>query len=174
MLVECPDQAYTVQRIAEVDVAFRRYNAFQTIFELCEGKAPVTTAVVHPCDRESLLGAFEAAAKGLIVPILVGPDAKIRAAAKDAGVNLDGVKVVATEHSHAAADRAFSMGRSPSTTRSARRPPGSSRSILRSPAIPTFSSFPIWKPATCSRRRLRISRRRKAPASCLGHACRSS
>ncbi|HEY2969918.1 MAG TPA: bifunctional enoyl-CoA hydratase/phosphate acetyltransferase [Casimicrobiaceae bacterium] len=111
MLVECPGQSYTVQRMAEVDVAFRRYNAFQTIFELCEGKAPVTTAVVHPCDRESLLGAFEAAAKGLIVPILVGPDAKIRAAAKDAGVSLDGVKIVVTEHSHAAADRAVAMAR---------------------------------------------------------------
>jgi phosphate acetyltransferase len=77
ILAECPEQSYTVPRMAEVDVAFRRYNAFQSIFELCEGKAPVTTAVVHPCDRESLLGALEAAAKGLIVPILVGPDAKI-------------------------------------------------------------------------------------------------
>ncbi|TMH99049.1 MAG: bifunctional enoyl-CoA hydratase/phosphate acetyltransferase [Betaproteobacteria bacterium] len=102
MRVECPEQSYTVPRMAEVDVAFRRYNAFQTIFELCEGKAPVTTAVVHPCDRESLLGAFEA---------VVGPDAKIRAAAKDAGVSLDGVKIVVTEHSHAAADRAVAMAR---------------------------------------------------------------
>ena len=111
MRVECPEQSYTVPRMAEVDVAFRRYNAFQTIFELCEGKAAVTTAVVHPCDRESLLGAFEAASKSLILPILVGPDAKIRAAAKDAGVSLDGVKIVVTEHSHAAADRAVAMAR---------------------------------------------------------------
>src|SRR5437870_2452081 len=111
MRVECPEQSYTVPRMAEVDVAFRRYNAFQTIFELCEGKAPVTTAVVHPCDRESLLGAFEAASKSLILPILVGPDAKIRAAAKDAGVSLGGVKIVVTEHSHAAADRAVAMAR---------------------------------------------------------------
>ena len=100
MRVECPEQSYTVPRMAEVDIAFRRYNAFQTIFELCEGKAAVTTAVVHPCDEVSLRGAVES-----------GPDAKIRAAAKDAGVSLDGVKIVVTEHSHAAADRAVAMAR---------------------------------------------------------------
>jgi phosphate acetyltransferase len=59
----------------------RSKDALQAIFALSKGKPPVTTAVVHPCDRESLLGAFEAAAKRLIVPVLVGPEAKIRAAA---------------------------------------------------------------------------------------------
>ena len=38
---------------------------------------PVPTAVAHPCDATSLAGAVEAAKLGLIVPILVGPRAKI-------------------------------------------------------------------------------------------------
>ena len=45
------------------------------------GLAPIRTAVVHPVDTVSLLGAIEAAKEKLIVPVLVGPEAKIRAAA---------------------------------------------------------------------------------------------
>jgi phosphate acetyltransferase len=111
LLVDCPAERHSVQRLGEVEVAFHRYNAFQKIFEQAHGQPPVTTAVVHPCDPESLLGALDAAAKGLITPVLVGPEAKIRAAAAAAGVALAGVRIVATEHSHAAADRAVAMAR---------------------------------------------------------------
>ena len=111
LLVDCPAERQSVQRLAEVEVAFHRYNAFQAIFERVKGEPPVTTAVVHPCDRESLLGALEAQAKGWIVPVLVGPEAKIRAAAVAAGIALTGVKVVNAEHSHAAAQRAVAMAR---------------------------------------------------------------
>jgi hypothetical protein len=37
------------------------------------------TIVVHPCDETSLRGPVEAAEAGLIVPILVGPAARIQA-----------------------------------------------------------------------------------------------
>ena len=37
---------------------------------------PIRTAVVHPADFESLLGAIDAANAGVIVPVLVGPPAK--------------------------------------------------------------------------------------------------
>ena len=40
---------------------------------------PATTIVVHPCDETSLRGAVEAAEAGIIMPILVGPAAKIPA-----------------------------------------------------------------------------------------------
>ena len=72
---------------------------------------PIRTAVVHPCDEASLLGALEAAEEGLIVPILVGPEPKIRAAAEAAGRRLDGVELVAAPHSHAAAERAAALAR---------------------------------------------------------------
>jgi phosphotransacetylase len=38
---------------------------------------------VHSCDETSLRGAVEAAEAGLIVPILVGPQTKITAAARE-------------------------------------------------------------------------------------------
>ncbi len=73
--------------------------------------APLPTAVVHPCDGESLRGAVDAANRGLIKPILVGPAAKIRRVAKAAGLNIGPYELVATEHSHAAAAAAVALAR---------------------------------------------------------------
>lgn len=77
----------------------------------CKGLKPATTAVVHPCDAGSLHAAIEAAHAGLIVPVLVGPEAKIRKAAADAGLDITGLRLVATPHSHAAAAEAVAMVR---------------------------------------------------------------
>jgi Phosphotransacetylase len=71
----------------------------------------VKTAVVHPTDQVSLLGAVDAAERGLIVPVLVGPEHKIRAVAEQEGVDLSPFQIVATEHSHAAAECAVAMAR---------------------------------------------------------------
>ena len=48
---------------------------YAALMAACAGLPPVPTAVVHPCDAASLAGALEAAAAGLIVPVLVGPEA---------------------------------------------------------------------------------------------------
>jgi len=69
----------------------------------------VRCAVVHPCDAESLAGAMDAAARGLIIPVLVGPAEKIRAVALEAGIDISNAEVVAVPHSHAAADKAAAM-----------------------------------------------------------------
>jgi len=73
---------------------------------------PIRTAVVHPCDDASIVGAFEARDERLIVPVLVGPTAKIRKAAQQAHLSLDGIDIVDTPHSHAAAAKAVAMARS--------------------------------------------------------------
>jgi len=73
---------------------------------------PIRTAVVHPCDDASIVGALEARDERLIVPVLVGLTAKIRKAAQQAQLSLDGIDIVDTPHSHAAADKAVAMARS--------------------------------------------------------------
>ena len=72
---------------------------------------PLPTAVVHPCDHDSLLGALAAAADGLIEPILVAPAAKLAATAAAAGVALDRFRRVEAPHSHAAAEIAVALAR---------------------------------------------------------------
>jgi phosphotransacetylase len=67
---------------------------------------------VHPCDALSLGAAAEAAQAGLIAPILVGPESKIRAAAATAGVDIAPFRLVAVPHSHAAAALAVALVRS--------------------------------------------------------------
>ena len=47
----------------------------------------------------------------LIVPVLIGPAAKIAAAAAQAGEDLTGIEIIATAHSHAAADAACGLAR---------------------------------------------------------------
>jgi phosphate acetyltransferase len=71
----------------------------------------VRCAIVHPCDPESVEGAHLAKEKGLIDPILVGPRPKIEQALSAAGLALDAMPIVATEHSHAAAAQAVAMAR---------------------------------------------------------------
>ncbi len=101
--------AYT--DIATPEVVLRRNDGLARLLQRCEGVAPVTCAIVHPCDHDSLLGAIESAKRGLIVPILIGPEARIRATAAAAQVDLSPYRIVATPHSHAAADLAVAMAR---------------------------------------------------------------
>jgi len=69
----------------------------------------VPCAVVHPCDPESLRGALDAAAHGLIEPVIVAPEARLRSVAEAAGLDLGGIRIISVEHSVAAAERAAAM-----------------------------------------------------------------
>ena len=81
----------------------------KTLLAMAAQLEPVRCAVVHPCDAESLSGALDAAREGLIIPVLVGPLEKMRAAAKLAGLDISNIEQVAVPHSHAAADKASEM-----------------------------------------------------------------
>jgi phosphate acetyltransferase len=67
------------------------------------------TIVAHPCDETSLRGAIAAAAEQLIEPVLVGPEAKIRAIAAEHGIDITGREIVGAPHSHAAAACAVAL-----------------------------------------------------------------
>ncbi len=97
--------------LSTTEVIFRRTDAFARLLKRCEGIAAVRTAIVHPCDRDSLAGPIEAAKRGLIEPVLVGPEARIRAVARAEGIDLAGLTIVHAEHSVAAAERAVKMAR---------------------------------------------------------------
>ncbi len=67
------------------------------------------TVVAHPCDETSLRGVTEAAEAGIIVPILVGPAAKIDAVAREHGLDIGKFEVVDVAHSEAAAAKAVEL-----------------------------------------------------------------
>jgi phosphate acetyltransferase len=85
---------------------------YEQLIARCANLPPVPTAVVHPCDAASLTGALEAAAAGLIVPLLVGPEARIRRVAAEEGLDISKCRVIDTPHSHASADKGVALVRS--------------------------------------------------------------
>jgi len=70
---------------------------------------PAKAVVVHPCDETSLRGAVEAAQAGLIDPLLVGPEAKIRHVAREHRIDIAKFELADAAHSHAAAAKAVEM-----------------------------------------------------------------
>ena len=86
-------------------------DAFAQLIKGCQGCEPIPCAIAHPCDRDSLMGAIEAAKRGLITPVLVGPEGKIRQAAEEAKIDLGPYRIVSTEHSHASAAKAVDLAR---------------------------------------------------------------
>ena len=96
--------------LPEVTIVDREAR-YQHLLDRTRGLAAIPMAVVHPCDRESLLGVVEATQAGLIVPTLVGPEAKIRSVAEQQGIDLAGIAIIDVEHSHAAAARAVALAR---------------------------------------------------------------
>src|SRR5262249_25396592 len=67
------------------------------------------TIVVHPCDETSLRGPVEAAEAGIIVPILVGPVAKIKATARQHEIDVTRFELVDAPHSDAAAAKGVEL-----------------------------------------------------------------
>ena len=89
----------------------REYRVYPALIERCAELEPVTTAVAHPCDESSLKAAVEAAEADLIRPILVGPQARIRAVAEQCGLDIAPYRLVDAPHSHASAAKAVEIVR---------------------------------------------------------------
>ena len=64
---------------------------------------------MHPCDETSLRGATDAAEAGLIIPILVGPAAKIKNVAREHELDIGNFELVDVAHSDAAAAKAVEL-----------------------------------------------------------------
>jgi phosphotransacetylase/acyl dehydratase len=109
--VIAPSEKVRRERMAMPQVSLIRHAAYDQLLARAGGLPPLPTAVVHPCDKDSLLGTMEAVAAGFIAPILVGPAAKIRAAAAQAEIDLQDTPIIDTQHSHAAAEAAVALVR---------------------------------------------------------------
>jgi phosphate acetyltransferase len=84
---------------------------YEQLLERCRSLEPVPTAVAHPCEQTALEGALDAGAQGLIAPILVGPEAKIREIAGKSGLDLGRARIVDAQHSHESAAKAVALVR---------------------------------------------------------------
>jgi phosphate acetyltransferase len=109
--IAAPTKRISYTDLATPQLILRRNDGFGKLMKRCDTLPAVTCAIVHPCDAGSLGGAIEAARANLIVPVLVGPEAKIRAVARAEGIDISPYQIVSVEHSHAAAMKAVEMTR---------------------------------------------------------------
>ena len=107
--VMAPGQRVTWPRLRLPEVTLKHSDRYDSIVAQARALPSLSAAIVHPCSPEAILGAIEVRDEGLLQPILVGPEAKIRAAAEKAGVSLDGIAIEPAPHSHAAAARAVEL-----------------------------------------------------------------
>lgn len=70
------------------------FHVFDNFLDRCKGRAAITVAVCWPMTDVAMTGATEAAAAGLIHPILVGPAAQMRELAATLSVDISGYRIV--------------------------------------------------------------------------------
>ena len=94
-----------------VEQMSRPHEKFERLVAVAQRHPPVTIAVAHPCDQVSLESAVEAAKLKLVVPILVGPAARVRDVAARCGLDISAFEIVDAAHSHEAAAKAVGLVR---------------------------------------------------------------
>jgi phosphate acetyltransferase len=109
--VQAPTSRLVYDNIKPPQLELRWGDAFAQVIKGCQGCEPIPCAVVHPCDQDSLMGAIEAAKRGFIIPVLVGPEDKIRHAAQEAQIDLGPYRIVTAAHSHESAQKAVELAR---------------------------------------------------------------
>ncbi|MCB1972258.1 MAG: hypothetical protein KDG54_17805, partial [Geminicoccaceae bacterium] len=85
------------------------HSKYNRLIEAAKAMTAPTVIVAHPCDKTSLQGPLDAARAGIVKPVLVGPQARIVDIAKKNGIDIDGIEIVDTPHSHASAARAVEL-----------------------------------------------------------------
>jgi phosphate acetyltransferase len=110
--VEAPTRKPSEAGSPYATMQVRRKTVFKQLIDHVRDFEPIPTAVCHPCSKEALEGALDAADTDLIEPILVGPEAKIRALADSLKVDVGRFRLVDARHSHEAAEKAVALCRS--------------------------------------------------------------
>jgi phosphate acetyltransferase len=85
------------------------HSKYDRLIAAAKAVPPVPTIVVHPCDETSLRGAVDSAEAGIIRPVLVGPETKIRNTASQHGLDISEFEIIDTPHSEAAAAKGVEL-----------------------------------------------------------------
>jgi phosphate acetyltransferase len=84
-------------------------SKYERLITRAQDVAAAKTIVVYPCDETSLRGATDAAKAGIIVPILVGPAAKISTVARENDLDIRAFELVDVPNSEVAAAKSVEL-----------------------------------------------------------------
>jgi phosphate acetyltransferase len=107
--VMAPDRQIEWPRARLPDVSLRRHDRYEAFVTEARNAPLMRAGIVHPCSAAAIQAAIETRDEGIFEPLLIGPEAKIRAAAEAAQVSLAGCAIETVEHSHAAAARGVAL-----------------------------------------------------------------
>ena len=107
--VLAPIKKIRVLRAELPHIAIHHADRFNATIQSCKDMPAIRTAVVHPVKPNALEAVADSVKAGLIIPVLIGPLAKIKTAADKAGIDLSDWETIDTEHSHAAAAKAVEL-----------------------------------------------------------------
>ncbi|KTD29904.1 bifunctional enoyl-CoA hydratase/phosphate acetyltransferase [Legionella israelensis] len=107
--VLAPTQKIRAPKIHLPEVQIHSYDRLESIIQTSQSMKRISTAIVHPVKTKTLEAVNDAFKTGLINPILVGPEKKIKAAAQETNINVSNWKIIDTEHSDAAAAKAAEL-----------------------------------------------------------------
>ncbi len=110
--VKAPTKKPTDAGSPYVTMKLHRKTAFKKLIDYVDDWEPIPVAVCHPCSKEALEGAIDSARANLIDPILVGPEAKIRALSESLNLDIGPYRLVDALHSNDAAAKAVALCRS--------------------------------------------------------------
>lgn len=110
--VKAPTEKVRRPRAALPEVRLRDHDNYRRLMEYAAEGDPLPVAVAHPCSASALTAVKEAADANLLVPILVGPEQRIRAAAEETGLDISSFRLAPADHSHDAAAKAVELVRS--------------------------------------------------------------
>ena len=92
--VRLPAEPITLRPEARPDIILHRHRHLERLMSRAAVAPPLSASIAWPCDRDSLLGPWQAMQAGGFRPILVGPRDAMQRAAAEAGITLDGCEVV--------------------------------------------------------------------------------
>lgn len=107
--VLAPTEKVKRPAISLPEVALMRHDLLRQLLDKAAAGKAMPTAIAYPCDEVSLLAATEAAGRGLIEPILVGPETLIRDTAAKFNMDISGFRIEPAATSAEAASRAVAL-----------------------------------------------------------------
>jgi phosphotransacetylase/acyl dehydratase len=108
-LIRAPTEKVHLRRVTLPEVRVNRHDRSSAMITRAADGPALLTAAVYPVDTISLQAPLEAAKAGLIIPILVGPVTRIRQVAKDAGVDISGLRLIDAPDPEEAASQAVAL-----------------------------------------------------------------
>ena len=108
--VLAPSEKIKRARMAMPEITISDRDArYRRLFGRAQGLKAIKAAFVHPCDINSLQAAFSVRDTGLMEPVLIGPEARLRAMIEQHKLKLGLTRIINVPHSHAAAARAVEL-----------------------------------------------------------------